>query len=1297
MSETTEIQGRHFGTTQSQRKLDGLRADYVQVDDREDSQLMQFGAEFSKLIKYYNTFNRHEGNWESFFLHDPSIFLAWIIHSDVESWMADLRNFELALERETKQSNQMDYLHQIFKIAYRPIRQANSWYIWSVEQTQRSEFNRYLESSVAKSLKSEFDLLLGFQNSLSQYLTDLPKPTTLEFSDLNAVWGLGPVLPTTPLDEWVADPSEENIMAEFGNLLEVIISLVWTINRRLFAVIERAKVALPESLKRDNIPANVSMFLAFIKLYKHSQDHMNTLVGRHLDFYYRDVLRQKEQEAVPDGVRVLLELAPEQAPFLLPTGTRLDAGKSEEGIQRIYTTNQDLFLGSVQLEKAYTICIANGPDPQNEENPDLVVTGIYAKEIPKPTTAKINKADQSFIPWKTFGEDQLGLGSSEQSMEEVNMGFAVASPLLGAEEGHRQFRVILSFTADSAAGLLADLGTDNNRIYDSAFSLRLSTAKGWMDLLPNVIQYAAAENTLEFAFELQPSEPAIVPYDAELHGPGYSGTLPVLEVQMINEPYNPVYTHFRNLRMNQVQVGVKVTGLKRFTIANDQGKLSSEQSFPLFGSAPMPGNAFYFSHPELLKKPIKELLFVLEWEDLPKKGFRDYFAPYNIEYQTVTSDKGVSTVVPIPVDRFDERRYEVELQSLNNAVWVPKETGSLNQWLYLLDGDVPRIDEEKNLFSLTRKEVETLVKQHTQEDHVLTDVTVFPVDMGELQIQPQAELPEPFEYSNKVNQGFFRILLNAPEDGFGSKLYPEVMTQVSLRNSQIAYINAKDDKSNPYETMPNKPYLPMAKSLSAWYTAEAVWEAGVQTSPGLGEDICLFHLGPFGTYTAVDSNDPEVGAFGGVAEVPLMPDLDDEGYLMLGFTGVEAPEGMALMLELDETSGNAMEVVPDAVSFWYLSGNEWKDLGPYVQSDDTRGFVRSGIIQFTFPEDITTEHLVMPAGHSWVAFSVPTGINLYSHTIQVNPYAVETTNALEDGTVHKLPVGTITKSLDKFPAIKEVKQPFPSRGGRQRENSEAFQLRVSERLRHKQRGIQVWDYERLVLEAFPWVHSATCLSAASHPDIEPGLIRMVLIPEIDPTQPQNRLQPAAPSSRLDAVRQYLEKVASPFVRIEVMNPSYEEITVSCAVLFEDRPDIGLLKERLSKALVSFITPWAYQSDELVLKGQIRLSEILGFIQKIPYVRFVTGFSVLHRARIDGEWFEFDTASQTLRERKESITPIQAAGFLVSSPKHNIRQLTTEKVEQPERHAIGNMVLGTDFMIGSSDSDDGTGANNTTST
>src|SRR5712691_8135038 len=81
----------------------------------------------------------------------------------------------------------------------------------------------------------------------------------------------------------------------------------------------------PEVAARCARP-HVVLFLTFLHLLGHAQDHLNTLTRRHLDFYYRRLLHMANKAGIPDRVNVLIDVAEDTAPVPLAAGTLLYAG-----------------------------------------------------------------------------------------------------------------------------------------------------------------------------------------------------------------------------------------------------------------------------------------------------------------------------------------------------------------------------------------------------------------------------------------------------------------------------------------------------------------------------------------------------------------------------------------------------------------------------------------------------------------------------------------------------------------------------------------------------------------------------------------------------------------------------------------------------------------------------------------------------------------------------------------------------------------------------------------------------------
>ena len=134
-----------------------------------------------------------------------------------------------------------------------------------------------------------------------------------------------------------------------------------------------------------------------------------------------------------------------------------------------------------------------------------------------------------------------------------------------------------------------------------------------------------------------------------------------------------------------------------------------------------------------------------------------------------------------------------------------------------------------------------------------------------------------------------------------------------------------------------------------------------------------------------------------------------------------------------------------------------------------------------------------------------------------------------------MPAGTIAKLKTPDAAVKKILQPYPSAGGRGTESARSFYARASERLRHKARAIAIWDYERLVLEAFPQIYKVKCLShtklvpdpddpaAMLYSELAPGYVTVVTIPNLADRNDANPFRPYTRADLLLEIEEYLRR------------------------------------------------------------------------------------------------------------------------------------------------------------------------------
>ena len=208
-----------------------------------------------------------------------------------------------------------------------------------------------------------------------------------------------------------------------------------------------------------------------------------------------------------------------------------------------------------------------------------------------------------------------------------------------------------------------------------------------------------------------------------------------------------------------------------------------------------------------------------------------------------------------------------------------------------------------------------------------------------------------------------------------------------------------------------------------------------------------------------------------------------------------------------------------------------------------------------------------------------------------------------------LPAGSIAKQKVALAAVKTVRQPYASFGGAPEESDAALVRRAAERLRHRNRCITSWDYERMVLEAFPTVHKVKCIPHASPTSwLAPGSLLIVVVPDL---RNQNAVDPLRPHVDIDTlarIETYAAAHAGMQVALTARNPRYQAVQLDFKVRFRAGYAYNFHRQKLHDEIVRALSPWAFDAGtEIEFGGHLYRSVLLDFVEHRPYVDFVTDF------------------------------------------------------------------------------------------
>lgn len=848
--------------------------------------------------------------------------------------------------------------------------------------------------------------------------------------------------------------------------------------------------------------------------------------------------------------------------------------------------------------------------------------------------------------WRTFGQ-RRELASREQPPD-AQIGWSIASPALCLSQGERTVTLTLVFPPEDFASQIAALfpkPKDDVPVPPAEwpFQVEVSSGKGWIS--PDGLTATATEfklpsgkgyKALVFDLDFAVSAPALTAL------PGGASRWPMLRLllrplwQASADRFSTPYPLFRPLALDRVLISTTVTGLADLALANDDGPFPAGKPFEPFGSSPATGSAFRFTHPELVVKRINGMMLNLQWMKVPAANLASHYTNYSSPAIAANTDFTA---------RFSLLDHGADIQLVDKAQLFDGSDAGKRQQLKL-----------KNL-SLT---IQTSRPGYSYvPEHALID----------------AAAPNMWPRS-------WCLELNSPDFQHGNYARVVAAKSIELASGITQYIRTGTTTtggtttSNPpnadaYKVSP--PYTPKLKSFSVDYdcVVTVIMDPADPLGYGTGDER-IFHHYVFGV--AEIQPDETTGMY------RFLPAYDNEGELYLGLENAVSPGEVAILFQMAEGSANP-DLPVQQVAWSYLSGNQWCGLPDGgILADSTRGLAQSGIVRFRLAESLPST--LLPGDRYWLRAAVTRDCDSICDCIDIKAQAVSATWLARENTAGHLDgplaAGTIAKTAVPMAGIASVSQPYTSSGGRPAEQEDVFHRRVSERLRHKQRALTSWDYERLILERFPGICKAKCIAAVSADPADLGKVEVIVIPDIRGRLPFNPFEPKATSGQIAEIGDFIAEHVSPLASVTVKNAHYVPVRVRFAVSFLPGCDPGFYKQRLNEALNRFLAPWAYDvTSEVVIGGTIYANAILDFLERQAGVDYVAELKLFKNE--DGLAFKLvqDVGDGTgYRVRAD-----RPDGVLVADLQHDIDLIGDDRFEDAKFSGIGYMKIELDFVVG----------------
>lgn len=975
--------------------------------------------------------------------------------------------------------------------------------------------------------------------------------------------------------------------------------------------------------KNDHMPNN-AMYIAFVLLYKKIQKQLNGLSQRHLDFYYKDVLQQKLSKGKATQAVICFELMPKVKSALISKGITLTAGKLfESKAAVIFETNEPLVATPVVLESVKTLYFNKNPYVKIGTN-DAIISNIIKNNLLS-KGVKLKDADN----YSLFGANQDTIINSQITQKSItNVGFMIGSQALFLEEGEREITISFKLEERSSKDvfwkLINQIKTNENlpldvvfnMVFEETFIISYTSVKGWETVTSYNLLLDEETNDFSVCFTLE----SIAPPLTNLASEAMHSIFPM--IKMVFDEYAPIYAYsfFKGVNLESITIDVCVTGIKNLSLYNNNGKLPLTKPFDLFGPLPAISDYLMIGKSELFKKELTALDIHIDWNIVPEDygGFDTYYEEYS--------------------EAFTNNSFEIEITALSNGFWFPREEHPA---------------QKTTLF--------TTESCSTPEGYdsilVSKNRTITIDDVSPYKLSRDYKLKDPIKNDIHTQGGFFKLSLTNPQYAFGQKVYQKDYAEIAL-------YNAKNKESLP---LPNKPFVPKVNQLRLDYKARDVISFTTSVSnnnDGSGELAGDYmHITPSGIHKIVHGNK--------VHKSTMVSDYKGEGYLYIVISGLAPDTSVSLFFDL--LNNNPLHSTkPDNIIYQYKKLDNWMTLPEnYIISDTTNQFTKSGIIELMFPDDSDPNS----DGKYELRFVAVEDAYVYPVINGIYSNAVTATCISDNPTVigKNVEAYSITKAVQKIAALKKVTQPAASYGGKIPEAPELFYTQVSERLRHKDRAVTLWDYEHLILQYFHEVIAVKCTNLDKKFKPQAGKVRIVVLNSKWNYKDHQYFN----ANELDEMTQFIQRKATSFIKIKAQNPTIEWLLVNCVVEFEEEDNSGYFMEKLNTVINEYLCPLTHNkvNNTQGIGAEVIPIMLTSHIENLPYIKSVQKLNIEHIVHHGLNNFTMET-----REGSYEIQPTTPWSMLVPKLKHNIFLPSVLKDETIQEVEMQNLQIGVDFII-----------------
>lgn len=1171
------------------------------IDSRTELDRLNFLVDFASLVNFYDRTNSIHGDWRPFLLKDPVFLLTAIAKTPYQKLHALYLNTCLSLKEQLQKENKNKTIATLINALYNQFiyvfQLLGQWSLHMLKYTGTYKLKTYIINGISETYSVLLWALLALNKELvlTGQIQGIKAIDTAIFQfDGQKVWKLNkdkePYWTILQLQYPLTLNSTSEIyeaLYRAGNRLFSFLHTVVTSAKQEFESIKKYKSPFPDTV----------LLRTFTQLLRPYKSKINTLAQKHLDFYYKDVLKQETKGAVADSVYICAVLNTTQLPFDLKAKTLFNAGTYPNSSPVLFESIKPTSLNPAKLPNAYTLIQKKGTSGYTE---------LAFQKITTPGVLKKNESGQT-LKWSTFGSQ------TSKTSKTIKNGIAFASPMLflGQAKGSRTITLTLNFD-----------GEISNRFLNT-FSYALSTKEEWLEVSKKnkrLESSTLSEKVLTLKIVLKPSDAAITPFAK--NPDGYSSPWPLFRMLFAEVPSFETPPQIKSF-----QITVDVKKLKPKVLYNDFGILSSKKPFQPFGPAPKNGQNFIVGSAEIFSKPIHTLEMTINWNGLPEM-FGTYYKAYNTYLNPPKKESLLDRIKRLGTDKdktpdevFNNTAFKVEFRLLQNGLW--KTIGIVNN-----DNQTDETNTDETKTASSKKTAKEKLNSYLDHQGLLEEdkknltplfnkklpsPSFFALDQEQIySLIPDPDLQKKLlKFSSTSTFGFLEMELADPKYGFGSSLYAQVVSAVTLANAEaiVRSIHPIHHKNPKFTNTPNLPFTPVANDLALHYQTDITYDLGTEKNE---YPIEAFYYTPFQNYKVYDHETgiaTKNSSIGSPAEttsfLPLYASNRFKGQLFLALEALSAPAAVSFYFQLTRTT-NTTTLPTSDIQLYYLGESGWKPLT--VLEDYTNSFTCSGLITFNIPNDITETNSTMPGQSYWISIGTMDDPSNYPKTafLEINGLKLQRKLTKKIGDVPLyLPAKSITQPQTAIAQIATIQQPFASFGGIEPENQRQNNLRISTRLGTKDRLVTGQDYFRTVLLTFPQLFYAKTLY-----DQTTGTTLVLAVEKIKKSTDTNAFSPLIDNCLEQKIQAYLQSRSLISSSISVGNFEHRYLRIVASITIDKNLEPAGTAKKINEGIQIFLSPWIEsEQPQIAIDSGVTAAKLASFIKRFDTVVSITAISL----------------------------------------------------------------------------------------